>query len=578
MDKKRVFIQPMALFLLSLLVAALFFVNAMMDLHRLEKLLLDTLKNKALYVLEVARKSTQDKYELLVSMGNASQNFMTDLFQHEAVSLQEALAASLIDQARAIDAKNILQAAHDQSSENPFLGRRFQGITILNGRGALLHRVGDGESFPFRDRVQDLVLGKRDIVLHIFQDMDRDDYAGFVGVRNTSTGEIVLLELARESLSHWIWKTALESALQEIRWGLGVVYLVVEDGRGQVLARSGSLSQGEVEECLLMAGASRDTANPPGQCIRVGDTRYLQLSMPFAFEGGEPGVAKIGLDTQETDRILEENRRHIFGWTALMAGIGLLAMGLFYGIQKRHMSRIQSIQARLHQAEKLSSLGKLGAGVAHEIRNPLNAISLAVQRLQREFRPDKLEEKERYERCTFVLSDEIRRLNSIVEDFLSLSRNSRLNLKLQSPVGLLERILALVEDEASSRGVTLRPHFIKAHGLVWMDAYKMEQALLNILRNAMESMGGGGMITVSCDESERDAIRVKIQDTGAGIPPGEENLIFDPFYTTKADGVGLGLAIAHEIVAAHGGEIRVASRLKEGATFEICLPRAEKEA
>ena len=106
-----------------------------------------------------------------------------------------------------------------------------------------------------------------------------------------------------------------------------------------------------------------------------------------------------------------------------------------------------------------------------------------------------------------------------------------------------------------------------------MDSGKMEQALLYLVRNAVESISGEGCVTVSCERGRKNQVSLKIRDTGSGIPAGEAKRIFDPFYTTKENGVGLGLAIAHEIILAHGGEIRVQSEEGRGTTVEVLLPQ-----
>ncbi len=550
----------------GLLFAGLFFVTAMMDFHRLETLLLETLRNKAVFVLEVTHRACSNKIKRLSATGDELQNPLAGLVvEDDTTPLEVSLARSLLEVARAVDAEN----AGEVRLAVP---RGFRSVGLLDEKGKL---VQEGEPLPAGvvAHARDLVEGGGEIDLHLFDGMNRDDYTGLVGVRRQGGKGAVLLVMDRQDLMYWAWRAAIRNTVQEMSWGQGVVYLVVEDSEGNLLAQAGSLPDEKLGECLLMARAARDgAANLTGQCVKVGDTRFLELAMPFDLDGEKPGVARVGLETQETDGILSRNRRHVLLWTCFMAGIGLLVMGLLYRTQKRHISRLQAVQKRLHQAEKLSALGKLGAGVAHEIRNPLNAISLAVQRLRRELRPDEPEKREPYERITQILRDEIHRLNSIVEEFLSLSRTAKLDLRPQPVIPLLEKTLSLFQEEAEARGVELRRRWDDTDLTVRMDGHKMEQALLNILRNALESTIREGMVVVSCDQSRGGMTRIRIRDNGKGIPEGEEGRIFEPFHTTKSNGVGLGLAIAHEIIAAHGGEIRIASRSGVGTTFEILLP------
>ncbi len=552
--------------LVGLLFAGLFFVTAMMDFHRLEGLLLETLRNKAIFVLEVTHRACENKIRRLAGAGDELQNPLAGLvMEDDTTPLEVSLARSLLEVARAVDA-----ASADQA--RLAVPRGFRSVGLLDEEGELVY-VGE----PLPDRVLahalDLAEGGSEIDLHLFDGMNRDDYIGFVGVRRQGGKGAVLLVMDRENLMSWVWKAAVRNTVQEMSWGQGVVYLVVEDSEGSILAQAGSLPDEKLGECLMMARTVREGAsNLTGQCVKVGDTKFLELAMPFDLDTDKRGVARVGLETEETDRILSRNRQHVLLWTGFMAGIGLMLMGFLYRTQKRHISRLQAVQERLHQAEKLSALGKLGAGVAHEIRNPLNAISLAVQRLRKELRPDEPEKREPYERITQILRDEIHRLNAIVEEFLSLSRTSRLDLRPQPVIPLLEKILSLFQEEAEARGVELRRRWDGSELAVRMDAHKMQQALLNILRNALESTMQEGVVVVSCDQSREGLMRIRIRDNGRGIPEGEEGRIFEPFHTTKSSGVGLGLAIAHEIIAAHGGEIRVASRSGVGTTFEILLP------
>jgi signal transduction histidine kinase len=213
--------------------------------------------------------------------------------------------------------------------------------------------------------------------------------------------------------------------------------------------------------------------------------------------------------------------------------------------------------------------------VAHEIRNPLNAISLASQRLQREFHPEKDKEEE-YQRLAGVIRDEIRRLNEIIEDFLSFSRSRRLEFRNYSLKDLLYKIVSLIEEEAKTKGVSIKLQSIDSVNPVPMDVDKLQQAFLNIIKNAMESIPGEGAVSVSVEPSGSDWISVKITDTGSGLTPEEIERIFNPDYTTKEKGLGLGLPIAHEIVRGHGGRILVVSKPGGGTTFDVRLPAGEK--
>jgi signal transduction histidine kinase len=278
------------------------------------------------------------------------------------------------------------------------------------------------------------------------------------------------------------------------------------------------------------------------------------------------------------DELLSENRRHIFVSMGLMIGMGLMAMWFLYKNQNRHLRRIQNLSNRLHQTERLSSMGQLAAEVAHEIRNPLNAVSLAVQRIQREYSPAAIEDQKEFKNLIRTVRQEIRRLDVTIEDFLSLSRGGRLDLRPLAVVDLLKSVLLLVQAEADSKGIRVETSWQAPGTIAVMDENRMRQALLNLVKNAFESMNGGGTLTVSVKSRPHNRTGIEIADTGTGILPANLELIFNPDYTTKEKGLGLGLSIALQIIRAHGGELNVQSQPGQGTTFEILLPLRTERA
>ncbi len=538
----------------------------MMDLRRLEALLLDNLENRARFTVEVIEKNSQSKYTGMVHTGMHQSGSYSNLSTYEETfSSQETLAKALIDVARYIDFQEQAGSLSHEEIERMATSERFLSIVVLDGNGRVALSTG---SFPpsVLDRAKTLIGAREEISINILDLMNKGDGTGFVGVRRRGASGSVLLIINKEGLEYWGSRVAVQLAVDEFQWGKGTVYFAVQDSEGRQLVQTGSVPEEKVEECLLMASKARTRGGTVEQCVRVGESKFLELSFPFHLNGKVTATARVGLETHEMDNILVEDRKRIFLWAGLMVAIGLFAMGALYRTQNRHFAKMQAMRERLSQAERLSSLGKLGAGVAHEIRNPLNAISMAAQRLNSGCAKDKLE------RISHIIQDETTRLNGIVEDFLSLSRSNRMEFKTQPVIGLLDRIFFLLREEAVPRGIQVEKKWTGQSPRVLMDAGKMEQALLNIVRNAMESISGKGCITVSCDIKGKGMASIRIKDTGNGIAAGEEAKIFDPFYTKKKNGTGLGLAIAHEIVLAHGGEIRVESEAGKGSTFEILLP------
>jgi len=239
---------------------------------------------------------------------------------------------------------------------------------------------------------------------------------------------------------------------------------------------------------------------------------------------------------------------------------------------RRSEEKLESTLQAAARSDRLAALGRLAACVAHEIRNPLNAISMASQRLQREYQPCEEDRSQEFGRLTGVIRDEIRRLNVIIEDFLTFSRSRRLELREYSLTEVVQKLARLMGEEARARGIVLTLRHEPDALMVPMDVDKLQQALINIVKNAIESIDGPGSIDIAMEKPSGDRAVVRISDTGSGLAPGEVEKIFDPDYTTKEKGLGLGLPIAYEIIRGHGGTIRVQSAVGKGTTFEITLP------
>jgi len=193
--------------------------------------------------------------------------------------------------------------------------------------------------------------------------------------------------------------------------------------------------------------------------------------------------------------------------------------------------------------------------------------------LKRDYVPADQEKAAEFQNLSGVIRDEIRRLNGIIEEFLSFSKSRRLQLSDFSLIEILHKIVSLISEEAGARGVTIETRWREAPAVIPMDINKLQQSFLNLIKNAMESMEGKGKISITVDKEGKNYIVVSISDTGCGMTAEEIEKIFSPEYTTKEKGVGLGIPLASEIIRGHGGEIRVISRKGEGTTFEVVLPR-----
>ncbi|HEV2521481.1 MAG TPA: ATP-binding protein [Candidatus Acidoferrales bacterium] len=239
---------------------------------------------------------------------------------------------------------------------------------------------------------------------------------------------------------------------------------------------------------------------------------------------------------------------------------------------KENIEREKQIEDRLRHAERLAALGRLVAGVAHEVRNPLATIRLRVQMAQREARNPRVDES-----CV-VAFEEIERLNGMVNRLLNFSRPVRFLPEPTDLNQLAEQRLNRFLENAERHGIHIVTAFSQDGTLLPIDRTKMAQVFDNVIQNAIEAMTeSGGTLWVSVTSTENsasgtDKVRVEFRDSGNGISSNMISRVFDPFFTTKPSGTGLGLSISHEFVRAHGGEIQVESAEGTGTSVRIILP------
>lgn len=242
-------------------------------------------------------------------------------------------------------------------------------------------------------------------------------------------------------------------------------------------------------------------------------------------------------------------------------------------LQKLHRELEQQTNLLLEQeemlrrADRLSALGALSAGIAHEIRNPLASIKGTAEILQEDYPP-----ADRKYEFLQILIKEVNRLNKVVENFLSFARPQPPDLGPCEVGAVIKSVLELVKPPAQKAQVHISTSFDGQGTDLIADAEQLKQAFLNIILNALQAMPHGGELKITT-RHQNPWVEIYIEDQGIGIPSQELDKIFNPFYTTKGEGTGLGLAITHRIIAEnHGGQIEVESKAGKGTRFVVRLP------
>ncbi len=235
----------------------------------------------------------------------------------------------------------------------------------------------------------------------------------------------------------------------------------------------------------------------------------------------------------------------------------------------KDITKIKEIESQLAKSEKLSIIGELAAGMAHEIRNPMTTVRGFVQMLNEEFH--KKEIKNYDDKLGLILS-EIDRVNQIITDFLNLAKPKPSRIQMLDINKLLSEVMFLIENEALRQGIEINKVLAPTLPPVSGDKNQLSQVFLNIISNAFQAMSEKGVLTIkSAASHDQSQVIVDFIDNGAGIPEEVLNKIFNPFFSTKGDGTGLGLAISNRIITDHQGEIKVVSS-EAGTTFSIFLP------
>jgi PAS domain S-box-containing protein len=458
-----------------------------------------------------------------------------------------------------------------QAVEEP-IGKVLQMGTVvgLGNHTLLIARDGaerpiDDSAAPIRDAQGDLlgvVLVFRDITARRQAELTREHLAAIVEssedaiIGKTLDGRITSWNRSAEHLYGY---TAAEAL------GQPITLLCPPEVPDEIPALLERLARGE------------RVTHYETQRVRKDGTRLdvaLTISPIRAPTGQIIGASKIARDVTERKRLgaaLQE------AYATLEQRVQERTAALTAANEALHheIAERQRLERETQRAERFALLGRLAAGVSHELRNPLGATFLHADLLEEELRSPSPESHEEMAQAVAEIKSNLARVDDIVQDYLSLVRVTQMERTPQNLGVAVQAWVTEWQGAARARGVTLQFDGLADLGTVRCHPSSLRRAVLNLIQNALDAMPQGGMLTLT-GAGTATHVRLQVRDTGSGIPPDQLPQLFEPLYTTKPEGTGLGLYIVQEIIAAHGGQVRVDSRVGQGTTFILTLPREQE--
>ena len=569
---KRSF-SPLYLAIFSGILLIILIISGLMEINRTKKGFYFLLEREAILLLQHYEKNVQEAITSLeVLESGPGRNPFSQPVSGFLFGLEESVVEYLLEVVHRIDqadGEKPLTPSDFQSLIDPY---SVTSVETYGSRGNLLRGWPSPPSSSERGTfLRELIEKKRSIAIDLFGKPLSEDRRFTIAIWRKVTPGIIALHLNGEQLKRLFRQFAMQKAISGVGLREGVLFISVQDTDLNTLAHTDTILIGKREEDSFLKNSLE--RNRPFSRLRQSakGEEVFEVVKSFSFKGRTMGLIRIGYSPREIHPVLSQIKKNVALSILFFLILGVSAITLIWVNRNRHLRKMKEMEDRVQLAERLSSLGHLAAGVAHEIRNPLNAIGMGLQRLKREFLPQDESKKEEYLSFVDLVLKEIRRVNEIIEQFLALSRPFHLELRKSSLHELLKNLIALFQEEASSQGIQVQAEMDSDLPLIKMDNERLTQAFINIMKNGMQAMGEGGILRIET-RSLNDHLEVVISDSGSGIPPDQMEKIFNYYYTTKEKGVGLGLPIAHRIIEAHGGQLNVESRVGFGTKMTITLP------
>jgi signal transduction histidine kinase len=427
---------------------------------------------------------------------------------------------------------------------------------------------------PAVDLVLSLMIGRENVAIRRMKPGQGGIGRLLVAFRRHLGPGFLILEVADENRLPLLKRLLLQEVVAVFRDRQDLLDLILVDENSHLLAR---LQDEGASHVPVPVGTSDTLSGLNSGMIltRHGERPALDFTKALYFRGGKVGILRLSLSVSGMETIVAESRRTTLFLSGILLAVGFLLVRLIFWRQEKTLVRIHEMEEEIRRREELSALGEMAAGVAHEIRNPLNAISMGLQSLSMGVRGKSGhgQDNDISGELLEMLRREVGRINRIVSEFLSVSRPANLQLTRLNPAKLVEHVFGILLQTAARQQVQVRVEILGSECLITGDWDKLTQALLNLGINALEACNGKGEITLRLT-CQKDWIRIEVTDTGPGVAPEHRAQVFRPHFTTKEKGLGLGLFLAQRIVQAHGGSLTLVRDSHPGTTMVATLPLA----
>jgi len=474
-----------------------------------------------------------------------------------ARELDDVVAWKLLDNARLLARLDAADALDDVTLHAVLESNGLDAVVLVAADGAILRRAGAPTPELVDPRVLEVARGRGEETI---LGWTSDDATGHVAAAAARPGGGAVLVRTDATTAYAFARRLGVAGLLDSTVGTGGVLYLAYSEQPAGIGTEASWDGGPIPP-----PAGSDAIR------RVRDRSVLELDFPIPAPAGQQASLRVGLDADPLIRTSAAGMRRTLLVACTLAGLGFVTAMLGVvararAVEREHAARRVADSERARQrAERLAAAGALAAGVAHEIRNPLNAIGIAAQRIERF--PDPVRDAALAGR----IRDEIRRLEEVLDDYLRLARPAPGAREPADLVALANEVVDLLEAEASARGTRLGVRAPSGPVRVRVDAQALRRALVNLVRNAVEAAPAGGAVEVIADRSDR-TVRLRVVDDGQGPDPELGDRAFEPFVTTRPAGSGLGLSLVRRVAEEHGGRASLAARPGGGAEAVIELP------